>query len=147
MGSTSMARRAAGPVAAGITLVLVLAGCGPRNSPVGSYEITGIYTQDQRLQPLLPGTRITLQFTGDGKLSGQACNSYGGSWANAARGFRVSGLYSTDMACGEPEGVMAQEYEYLGRLDEVGSVLRQGNTVTFGSPGEPSYRIFEARRL
>jgi hypothetical protein len=150
MGSFSAMRRVAGVTAAAMTLVLVLVGCRPPAGPVGSYRVTGIYDAQQQLVPVLAGSTITLTLDRDGKLSGNGgCNGYSGSWtAPGPQRISVGDIASTDMACGEPDGVMAQEYAYLSGLAETATWVRRGDmTVTFASRGEPSYLIFEAERV
>jgi hypothetical protein len=158
MGSTSRARRGLSAGAAVLTVALVLVGCvQPRNSPVGRYRVMGIWTDmgELGLQRLLPGTTITLAFTADGRLSGQACNGYGGSWTWAARGeFEITGLHSTDMACLEPEGVMRQEARYFERLQLVRGITAAwvapsapAGTVNLVSGGEPNRPIIELERV
>jgi heat shock protein HslJ len=66
---------------------------------------------------LKEGTAITLRF-GDTSIEGFAgCNTYGGSYSASEDSLRLSDLYWTEMACVEPEGVMAQEQAYLKALN------------------------------
>ena len=148
MGTTSAVRRAGGVIAA-LALVLTLVGCRPPAGLVGSYRVTGLYSAEQVLVPVLPGTTITLQFTADGRVSGKACNSYGGSWTVAAgrNPLTIGNLYSTDMACSEPDGVMGQEQHFLGRLAQARNFTRQGTGLSLIAGGEPSQRLIEAEAV
>jgi heat shock protein HslJ len=150
MGSISAgARRRAVVVAAGLALALVLAGCRPppdTTALVGRYRVTAIYDTTSTPVPVLPGTVITLELSAGGKLSGRACNTYGGSWAlgTGRNPLTVTNLYSTDMACSEPEGVMGQETRYLQNLGDVRNWTRRGATLTLLSSGEPSRPLIVA---
>jgi hypothetical protein len=149
MGSISSgARRRAVVVAVGLVLALVCAGCRPPapTALVGRYRVTAIYDRTSTAVPVLPGTVITLALTADGRLSGKACNTYGGSWALAAgrNPLTVTDLYATDMACPEPAGVMAQETAYLQNLGAARNWTRQGPTLTLLSSGEPSQVLLVA---
>ena len=58
----------------------------------------------------------TLAFEG-GQVSGNAsCNHYGAGYEIEDDAITFSGLYNTEMACMEKEGVMQQEQMYLGIL-------------------------------
>ena len=65
---------------------------------------------------VLPGTTITLEFSGD-QVSGSAgCNHYGGGYRAREDSLSVSDLFWTEMGCLEPEGIMEQEQAYLATL-------------------------------
>jgi len=69
------------------------------------------------LHPALTTAEVTLQFSGDGRVNGQAgCNSYFGQYSSSVDGsFTITGLGSTKMFCHEP-GVMQQEQDFLNAL-------------------------------
>jgi heat shock protein HslJ len=65
----------------------------------------------------IAGKAITLRFE-EGSVEGSGgCNTYGGSYATSEESLRLSDLYWTEMACMEPEGIMAQEQAYLSALN------------------------------
>ncbi|MAT99274.1 MAG: hypothetical protein CL608_19220 [Anaerolineaceae bacterium] len=67
----------------------------------------------------LEGRQPTLEFEA-GKVSGNTgCNHYGGSYQIEDESIRFEDLFSTEMACLDPEGLMAQEQDYLGLLRAV----------------------------
>jgi heat shock protein HslJ len=74
------------------------------------------------LQPALAIKDVTLNFTDDTKLSGNAgCNSYSGKYEATAVGeLSVSDIGSTMMYCTQP-GLMDQERDFLDALDEAES--------------------------
>ena len=67
----------------------------------------------------LEGTMLYVQFE-DGKLTGSAgCNDLSGSYTSDAANIEISPLAATRKMCAEPEGVMAQETEFLSLLQSV----------------------------
>lgn len=71
--------------------------------------------------PVVAGTTVKLKFTVDGKVSGTACNSFGGNFAEVDDVLVIRDLVQTEMACTTPEGVMEQESDFLSDLSEVSS--------------------------
>ena len=70
-------------------------------------------------KPGLPETDVTIQFQ-DGQAGGQAgCNSFGGAYQVNGQRITFHDMASTLMACTSPAGVMEQEAEFLGSLNEV----------------------------
>jgi len=69
------------------------------------------------VRPALSNVEVTLEFSNDGRISGNAgCNAYFGQYVvNADHTLSVSGLGSTKMFCHEP-GVMQQEQDFLNGL-------------------------------
>ncbi|MBT7861562.1 MAG: META domain-containing protein [Gemmatimonadetes bacterium] len=68
--------------------------------------------------PVIPGSRLTAWFDEDGTVRGSTgCNAWGGSWSEGGDGgLFFEDLGSTDRACSEPAGVMAQEQRFLDAL-------------------------------
>ena len=71
------------------------------------------------LRPALAAVEVTLTFSDDGRVSGNAsCNSYFGQYVSDTDGaLSISGLGSTKMYCHEP-GVMQQEQDFLAALSQ-----------------------------
>jgi heat shock protein HslJ len=73
---------------------------------------------------------ISLQFTDDGKVSGNAgCNSYNGAYTVSGNSINISGFAVTLMYCGEP-GVMDLESTYLAILPMMKVYKISGNELT-----------------
>ena len=96
-----------------LLVALLLAGCGNRAS--------GLLGTTWRLieidgQAPLAGTEATLHFEGQEVSGNTGCNQYFGEYTagRSELGFGVLG--QTEMACLEPEGLMAQERAYLDAL-------------------------------
>lgn len=97
---------------------LLLSACGALS---GSDPLAGTsWVLDSYLgNPALPGTNVTIQFQ-DGQAGGQAgCNGYGGAYEVNGNEITFTDVASTLMLCTGPEGVMEQEAQFLGSLNEV----------------------------
>jgi peptidyl-Lys metalloendopeptidase len=94
--------------------ITVLAACSC--SGTTALENTSWELESLNGNAVLPGTAITLEFSGD-QISGSAgCNHYGGSYRAGADNLNVSDLFWTEMGCLEPEGILEQEQAYLTTL-------------------------------
>lgn len=95
------------------------------------WDVTGVNNGKQALVSLLNGSAITLNFGADNRVSGNAgCNGYGGSFTSSGDTLKVGQLISTLMACSEPEGVMAQEQQYLAALQNSATFEIVGDRLT-----------------
>ena len=66
----------------------------------------------------LDATQISLAFRDDGTLRGIAgCNSYSAEYGIDGDQLAIGAIARTEMACIDPDGVMAQETDYLHALD------------------------------
>jgi heat shock protein HslJ len=120
---------------------------------VGTSELAGTswVLVEIMWKPPLEGTKITLDFSDTG-ISGQACNSYGGTYSTSLQRvvtsdgtLTISDLYSTDIACMEPAGVMEQEQRYFNILDQVTTYeIDDEGQLIIGHPlSDPCCLIFE----
>jgi heat shock protein HslJ len=100
-----------------VMLSSVLAGCIGQAPLEGTIWNLDSYMDDKgELVSVLPATEITAQFQ-DGRVGGSAgCNSYFGSYHINGNTITIGPLSSTLMFCGEPEGLMKQETNYLAAL-------------------------------
>jgi len=95
----------------------------------------------------IPDTEITIRFDGDGQAQGSAgCNSYfGGYEAEAGGALSIGALGVTEMFCGSPEGVMAQETRFLGSLAGiVRAAVEQDRLTLFSAGGQAAIRFIAA---
>ena len=81
-------------------------------------------------QSVIEGTTVTATFSSkEGKISGSAgCNNYFGGY-DIKDGLSVGMLASTEMWCGDTEGVMDQELEYLKTLQTAESYKVKGEEL------------------
>ena len=95
-------------------LAVVLVACGGsdanalRNTAWGLESLAG--------NAVLPGTTITIEFSDD-QVSGSAgCNQYWGNYQAEENRLSVSDVFSTEIGCLEPTGILEQETAYLTAL-------------------------------
>ena len=95
-------------------LAAVLVACGGsdadalRNTAWGLESLAG--------NAVLSGTTITIEFSDD-QVSGSAgCNHYEGSYQARENSLSVANVFSTEMGCLEPTGILEQETAYLTAL-------------------------------
>ncbi|MDH3605597.1 MAG: META domain-containing protein [Acidimicrobiia bacterium] len=70
----------------------------------------------------LDGTQISLIFRTDGTLAGIAgCNDYSADYRVDGDQLAIRDLANTEKACLEPDGVMEQESDYLGAIQQTGA--------------------------
>ena len=92
----------------------VLAACG--GSGANALRNTTWELESLSGNGVLAGTTITLKFADD-QVSGSAgCNQYQGSYKATEDGLSVSDVFSTEIGCLEPEGILEQETAYLTAL-------------------------------
>lgn len=97
-----------------------------------SWQLTAYSGKD-----VIPGTNVTITFE-DRQASGQAgCNGYGGAYEVDGEKIVFRDVASTLMLCTGPEGVMEQEAEFLGSLNEAQRFeLTDGQLQLFRTDGE-----------
>ncbi|MBN1579213.1 MAG: META domain-containing protein [Anaerolineae bacterium] len=94
-----------------------------------TWQLTGLNTGTTMSSALLD-TQMTATFS-DGQVTGSAgCNRYFGSATANDRQLTIGMLGSTEMFCGQPEGVMEQELAYLQALQSATTFEIEGNVLT-----------------
>jgi len=92
----------------------------------GTTWVLTAYNDQQPISDRQP----TLQFEA-GQVSGTTgCNHYGGSYQANDSSIAFEGIFSTEMACEEPEGIMEQESTYLEILAAAQSYQLAGGLLT-----------------
>lgn len=92
-------------------------------------------TQNGTMQIPAAGTKITLEFSENGQVSGSSgCNSYGGTYKAQGEILDIGALVSTLRACVDPNA-MKMEAAYVGALQEAQmfSKSADGLTITFAN--------------
>ena len=83
-----------------------------------SWEVIGYNNGKGGVVSVIIGTEITADFGEDGQLTGNAsCNNYFAAYETVGDNITIGPAGSTMMACQEPEGIMAQEQQYLAALE------------------------------
>jgi heat shock protein HslJ len=95
-----------------------------------SWQVTGINNGKQAVVSVIIGTTVTLNFGADGQVNGSAgCNKYTGSYEAKGDQLKVGPLGTTRMLCGEPEGIMQQEAQFLAALQAGTTFKITGNQL------------------
>lgn len=95
------------------------------------WSVTSVNNGNQGVVSLISGTEISLNFGTDGKVNGNAsCNTYNGAFEATDETLKVGPLATTRRACPTPEGVMAQEQQYLTALQNAATYEISNNSLT-----------------
>jgi ABC-type amino acid transport substrate-binding protein/heat shock protein HslJ len=102
----------------------------PDNPLAGtSWSATAYWDRSQMAQ-VLAGTALTAQFGANGKLNGSAgCNTYSASYLVDGSLLSITPPSTSQMLCGEPEGVMEQENAFISALTTAGSYSLDGGQL------------------
>jgi heat shock protein HslJ len=108
---------------AAIAVLIALSGCAtteptPIPSPTMSLEQDWLlYSGSDSLGDLKQGDEGAIRMTIAGnKVTGQICNSWGGGIAIDGSSIAFGPLYSTEMYCETPDGIMDRESRFLTDL-------------------------------
>jgi heat shock protein HslJ len=108
---------------AAIAVLIALSGCAtteptPIPSPTMSLEQDWLlYSGSDSLGDLKQGDEGAIRMTIAGnKVTGQICNSWGGDLAIDGSSITFGPLYSTEMYCETPDGIMDRESRFLTDL-------------------------------
>jgi heat shock protein HslJ len=76
------------------------------------------------------GSKLTANFSIDGKLSGSAgCNNYTATYEVSGKNLKIGTAASTRKACSDPAGVMEQEMQFLKALEAAATYHLEGNQL------------------
>ncbi|MCC7161504.1 MAG: META domain-containing protein, partial [Anaerolineae bacterium] len=96
-----------------------------------SWDVINYNNGNQGVVTAVNGTKLTLAFGADGRVSGSAgCNTFNGSYTSENGGLNIGPLASTRKLCPEPAGVMEQEAQYLAALQKAATYEIAGDTLT-----------------
>jgi heat shock protein HslJ len=97
---------------------------------------TWVLTTFNNQQPI-SGHQPSLQFD-TGQISGNTgCNHYGGTYQIEGDSIRFEGIYSTEMACLDPEDLMEQERVYLDLLRVADQFELADGVLMFSAESNP----------
>lgn len=122
-----MSKISAGLLVAAIAVAL--AGCAPGALTTelrGEWVLTAGTDSAGALDASI--TDVTLVIDADG-ASGRVCNSYGGTITGTPTDLRVESIYSTEMWCETPQGLMDLEQRFLADLGAVTGATVDGDTL------------------
>jgi heat shock protein HslJ len=91
------------------------------------WSITAINNGTGGVQSVVAGSNPSLRFHDNQTVEGTSgCNSFGGEYTSDGPDLSFASLFSTEMACQSPEGVMEQETNLYGALDNVATYTIRG---------------------
>jgi heat shock protein HslJ len=93
----------------------------------------------------IDGTLVFLQFT-NGKISGNAgCNHYEGSYQVTGKAISFRDIFTTEMFCSDPQGIMDQEVAYLEVLRSAAKYNISDAALTISNDNDQTL-IFEKQQ-
>jgi heat shock protein HslJ len=109
------------------------------------WEVVNYNNGQGAVVTLIDGSRIALDFSTDGQVSGNAgCNSYFTSYQVNRSNITVGKPATTSLLCAEPEGVMEQEAEFLVALEMAATFRIDGDVLEMRTAGD-EIAIFATR--
>lgn len=96
-----------------------------------SWEVTGYNNGRQAVVSVMAGSKITVSFGADGKVTGAAgCNRYFASYKQNGGKLTIGPPGATRMFCADPAGLMEQEQSFLAALQSANSLQLAGDRLT-----------------
>jgi heat shock protein HslJ len=126
---------------AGKPLLVFRASVGKR-ALAGGWNVTNLYTGNAVQSPV-PGSALTLEFSGNRASGNSGCNTFDGSYAvSGVDGITLGPFRSTLKACADP-AVAAQEQQYLTALGLATTYLVTGDELILYRKGGTIAATFE----
>lgn len=101
------------------------------------WEVVNFNNGRGALVSLLPGTRVTLEFGADGRVTGSSgCNTFFSSYQVSGNSIVIGPPSSTQTLCSEPEGIMQQETDFLNILRIASTFRLDGNRLELRFSGD-----------
>ena len=124
-------------ILAGVILLPLTACSGANSATSDPLDGTSWVLMAYRKSKPIPGTVITAKFE-DRQIHGSVgCNSYGGSYQVGDDTIEVSAIFTTEMACLEPEGIMEQETMLIEFIQDAQTFrFTNGQLLIFRPDGE-----------
>jgi heat shock protein HslJ len=111
-----------------------------------NWEVTAYNNGQQAVVGVLEGTTLAVNFSEDGNLSGNAgCNQYNGAYEVNGDQITIGPLASTMKICGDPEGVMDQEAQFLAALESAASYQIEGDVLEMRTKDEALAALFKKK--
>jgi heat shock protein HslJ len=121
-----------------LLLVILLSACSGNEPEIeallhGKTWVLSTYNDT----PPIAGRRPTMEFSGDQVSGTTGCNHYGGTYQIEEDSIRFEEIFSTEMACLEPDGLMDQERIYLDLLRVADQFELADGVLTFYTESNP----------
>jgi heat shock protein HslJ len=95
-----------------------------------SWIATGCNNGRQAVVSIVIGSKLTADFSIDGKLSGSAgCNNYIATYEASGKNLKIGTAASTRKSCSDPAGLMEQEMQFLKALQAAATYHLEGNQL------------------
>jgi heat shock protein HslJ len=108
-----------------------------------SWDVIGYNNGRGGVTSVIIGTEITADFAEDGQLTGSSgCNNYTATYESEDETISIGPPATTRQFCGEPEGVMEQEGEYLAALQTAATYRIEGNSMNMRTAGDETVANF-----
>jgi heat shock protein HslJ len=110
----------------------VLATFTRQSSDLGgtSWTVTGYNNGKQAVVSVVNDSKLTADFSIEGKLSGSAgCNMYSASYEASGKNLKIGTTASTRKICSDPAGVMEQERQFLKALEAAVTYHLEGDQL------------------
>jgi heat shock protein HslJ len=102
--------------------VLVYAVAEPKSLSGNLWQVISYNNGREAVVSAIIGTELSAIFDEDGQLHGSAgCNNYTSTYVIEGESISIEPAATTRMLCGEPDGIMEQEMEYLAALEMAAS--------------------------
>jgi heat shock protein HslJ len=116
----------------------------PPRAVEGSWEVTG-YLSGSGFVQVPSSAPVSLELRGDGSLSGQACNIFGGTWSVEGRSIRLRAAWMTERACA-PGPAADQDAHFVPALHAATRWQVMGTTLVL-SDGNGTRVVTASRNL
>jgi heat shock protein HslJ len=94
--------------------------------------------------PMIPNTTITAKFDGKQVAGNAGCNDYNATYEKNGEQLKVGPITTTRKACGEPEGVMEQETDYLSMLQKAARVEQLPRSMLLSTDSSQPLLMYHA---
>jgi heat shock protein HslJ len=95
-----------------------------------AWQVLSVNNGKQAVVSTIIGSKLTVNFSTDGKLSGLAgCNQYTASYEVSGKTIKISSVAATRKLCMKLEGIMEQEAQFLRTLETVTSYRIDGTRL------------------
>ena len=99
-------------------------------SLAGNWQVSAFNNGRQAVVSPLVGTVLDVSFLEGGRIGGSSgCNRYSAKIRVAGNQVAISAPLSTRRLCGEPQGVMEQERQFLAALTSVATLRHEGKRL------------------
>lgn len=97
------------------------------------------------MRAVIEGSEVTAVFGADNKLSGKAgCNTYNGDYTASGTSLSIGAVTATNIACGDPPGIMEQEQTYINLLSTAATYTTTSDSLEIRNSQGQLILVYEA---